>query len=153
MLHCFTLETFQKKGMLSVSSGDRSPMTKMRFDPASFGIVLFTTIGHDDVKRRLKMVLDTGATYSMMPWHVAEELGYDPAFSKNRMSINTANGQIHVPIIKIESMSVLGKIVKNCEMLIHDLPETSHVDGLIGLNFLKHFLITIDFNEGILELR
>lgn len=115
MLHCFTLETFQKKGMLSVSSGDRSPMTKMRFDPASFGIVLFTTIGHDNVKRRLKMVLDTGATYSMMPWHVAEELGYDPAFSKNRMSINTANWGINGKILNplACSVSVLLGYAKN----------------------------------------
>jgi len=37
-------------------------MVKVDFDPDAFGIVLFVTIGHDDVKRRLKMVLDTGAT-------------------------------------------------------------------------------------------
>jgi len=53
----------------------------------------------------------------------------------------------------VELMKVLGKKVENCEMLIHDLPETSRVDGLIGLNFLKHCKLTIDFTKGILELK
>ena len=127
-------------------------MGKIDFDPEDFGIVLFVTIGHGNVKRRLKMVIDTGATYCMIPWHVAEELGYKPALSREYTPVNTANGQIHVPIISVESMIVLGKKVRKCEMLIHDLPETSRVDGLIGLSFLKHFKLTIDFIEGMLEL-
>jgi len=27
----------------------------------------------------IEMALDTGATYTMIPWSVAERLGYDPA--------------------------------------------------------------------------
>lgn len=127
-------------------------MSRIDFNPDEFGIVIFTTLSHDDVKRRLKMVLDTGATYCMIPWHIAEELGYKPALSKDFVSVNTANGQIHTPTISVESMTVLGKTVKNCDMMVHDLPETSRVDGLIGLSFLKHFKLTIDFIKGILEL-
>jgi hypothetical protein len=52
----------------------------------------------------------------------------------------------------VESILVLGKHVKNCEVLIHDLPETSRVDGLIGLSFLKNCKIKIDFQKGVLEL-
>ena len=128
-------------------------MVKIKFDPDVFGIVIFTTISHFDVKRRLKMVLDTGATYCMMPWHVAEELIYKPELSRKYVSISTANGQIKVPMITVESMLALGKKVENCEILVHDLPETSRVDGLIGLNFLKYCKLLIDFQKGILELK
>jgi len=55
-------------------------------------------------------------------------------------------------MIKVESMMVLGKKVENCEVLIHDLPETSRVDGLIGLSFLKHCKLTLDSHKGMLEL-
>jgi len=48
---------------------------------------------------------------------------------------------------------VLGKKVENCEILVHDLPETSRVDGLIWLNFLKHCKLLIDFPKGTLELK
>ena len=127
-------------------------MSKTYFDPDAFGIVLFVTISRGNIKRRLKMVLDTGATYCMIPWHIAEELGYKPALSKEYISVNTANGQIHTPTIMVESIIVLGKKVNNCEMMIHDLPETSRVDGLIGLSFLRNCKLSIDFTKGVLEL-
>ncbi len=127
-------------------------MGRITFNPDDFGIVLFTTISHGTVKRRLKMVLDTGATYCMMPWHIAEELGYKPALIKESIAVHTANGQIHVPILSVESILILGKHVKNCEVLIHDLPETSRVDGLIGLSFLKECKVKIDFQKGVLQL-
>ena len=127
-------------------------MAKISFNPDDFGIVLFTTISHGTVKRRLKMVLDTGATYCMIPWHVTEELGYKPALIKESIAVHTTNGQIYVPNLSVESMFVLGKHVENCEVLIHDLPETSRVDGLIGLSFLKECKIKIDFQKGVLQL-
>ena len=98
------------------------------------------------------MVLDTGATYCMIPWYIAEELGYTPAVSKDTVSVHTANGQIDTPLITVESLSVLGKTVKNCKVMIHDLPESSRVDGLIGLSFLKHCCLFLDFKKGALEL-
>jgi clan AA aspartic protease (TIGR02281 family) len=128
-------------------------MVKIPFNPQDFGIVLFVTVTHGNVKRRLKMVLDTGATYCMIPWHVAEELGYTPALSKTLVEVNTANGQIHTPLITVESMTVLKRTVRRCQVMVHDLPETSRVDGLIGLSFLMNCDLHIDFVKGVLELK
>ena len=36
--------------------------------------------------------------------------------------------------------------------VVHDLPETSRVDGLLGLSFLKKLKLYLDFQAGILEL-
>ena len=98
------------------------------------------------------MVLDTGSTFNMIPWHIAEELEYEPAMSKKYVPINTANGQIHVPEIKLKNTTSLGKSVQGCITLVHDLPETSRIDGLLGLSFLKNFRLEIDFRKGTLEL-
>jgi len=38
------------------------------------------------------------------------------------------------------------------EVLCHDLPPESGVDGLLGLSFLKHFKLTIRFRKGIIDL-
>lgn len=127
-------------------------MVRMTFDPEGSGIVIFVTLKYKDIKRRVKMVLDTGSTFNMIPWHIAEELGYKPAMEKKYLPINTANGQIHVPEIKVEETITLGKSVHGCITLVHDLPETSRVDGLLGLSFLKNFRLNIDFRKGILEL-
>ena len=49
---------------------------------------------------RPKMALDTGATYTMIPWDIAEVLGYDPGASKDRVSLITASGVEKAPLIK-----------------------------------------------------
>lgn len=98
------------------------------------------------------MVVDTGSTFNMVPWYMAEELGYKPAMSNQYVPINTANGQIHVPKVLIEETAAVGKSAFDCITLVHDLPETSRVDGLLGLSFLKNFKLSIDFGNGTLEI-
>lgn len=127
-------------------------MGRIQFDPDGNGIVVFVTLRNGTMKRHIKMVVDTGSTFNMVPWHIAEELGYEPAMSNQYIPINTVNGQIHVTKIVVEETEALGKSAINCITLVHDLPETSRVSGLLGLSFLKNFHMTINFKEGTLEL-
>lgn len=127
-------------------------MGRISFDPDGYGIVVFVTLKHKDVKRRIKMVVDTGSTYNMVPWYIAEELGYRPAMSNTYIPINTANGQIHVPKVEVEETIALGKSVRDCITLVHDLPDVSRVDGLLGLNFFRDCKVIIDFKKGTLEI-
>jgi aspartyl protease family protein len=128
-------------------------MAIKRFDPNSFGIVIFGTLsGKEGIRRRVKMVLDTGATYTMIPWYIAEELGYNPAASNEFVSMTTVSGTIEAPLITLDCVSILDMPVRSLQVIVHNLPESSHVDGLLGLNYLKHFKLTIDFNNDILVL-
>ena len=128
-------------------------MAVKKFDPNAFGIVIFgTLLGKEGIQRRVKMVLDTGATYTMIPWYIAEELGYNPTESKDFISMTTASGTIEAPLITLDYVSILDMPVKNQQVIVHNLPESSHVDGLLGINYLKHFKLTIDFKIGILVL-
>lgn len=54
-------------------------MAKVKFDPEQPIIVLDITLqGKAGATRRVRMALDTGATYTMIPWEIAEALGYEP---------------------------------------------------------------------------
>ena len=46
----------------------------------------------------------------------------------------------------------IGKKIENVTVMIHDLPETSRVDGLLGLSYLRNFDLSIKFKAGILAL-
>jgi hypothetical protein len=48
--------------------------------------------------------------------------------------------------------TAIGQKVANMEVLCHDIPPESGVDGLLGLSFLKHFKLTIRFRKGIIDL-
>jgi len=103
--------------------------------------------------RILDLIFDTGSTYTMIPWKVAESLGYDPAFSRRRASIVTASTTETVPLLTIKAMVALGRKVDHVDVACHDLPPKSRVDGLLGLSFLKNFDIDLCFKKGILEIK
>ncbi len=122
---------------------------KYRFDPKSPVITLYATLSYLQT-RRILMALDTGATYTMIPWDIAEAIGYEPAYSR---TIITASGVEKAPLIVVDRLSVLGKEARDVECVVHDLPEASRIDGLLGLSFLRKFRICIDFRNGILEIK
>ena len=105
-----------------------------------------------DTKRRIKAALDTGATYTMIPWEIAEALGYKPEFSKEKVSLITASGVEAAPIIKVKKINFLGEDIENVAVICHDLPQRSYVVGLLGGSYLRYFKITIDYRKGILEI-
>jgi len=102
--------------------------------------------------RRLLMALDTGATYTMIPWDIAEALGYEPAISGRNVDIITASGVHKAPLITLSSITALGKEAKNVDCVVHDLPQASRVEGLLGLSFLRNFAVLLDFRKGLLRI-
>ena len=127
-------------------------MAKYSIDKRKAIIKISAIFSVSSEKRALTMLLDTGASYTMIPWEAAEALGLRPELSNRKANMITASGIEKVPIVMVDSIACLGKIINNSEVMVHDLPQRSHVDGLLGLSFLKHFKLTIDFREGWLEI-
>jgi hypothetical protein len=50
-------------------------------------------------------------------------------------------------------VEALGKSVTSLEVLCHTLPPTSRVDGLLGLNFLRQFNVSLNFKRGYITIR
>lgn len=88
----------------------------------------------------------------MIPWNIAEALGYEPSDAKQRMNITTASGMERPPLVEVREVSALQKKATHVPCIVHDLPETSRVDGLLGLSYLRNFTISINFQKGILVL-
>lgn len=125
---------------------------KYKFHPDAPIIVIEPELEGEGVTERIKMALDTGATYTMIPWKIARVLGLKPEVSERRLDITTASGVESVPLVSVKSIVVFDKKVENMDVVIHDLPPRSYVDGLLGLSFLKNFKVCLDFREGILEI-
>ena len=65
----------------------------------------------------------------------------------------TGSGMEAAPVVTVPMMEVLGVRVARVPVLCHDLPQRSLVDGLLGLSFLRHCRLAINFPRGVLELR
>ena len=128
-------------------------MSKFRFNTKSPVIILMVLLeGKGNSKQKIKMALDTEATYTMIPRETAEILGLEPELSKERIEIITASGVEKVPLVTLKSIMVLGKRIEGVKVVVHGLPPKSYVDGLLGLKSLVELKLKIDFSEGILEV-
>jgi len=123
----------------------------MRIDPDAGLITLEVEVFRGSKSRIIRMALDTGATFLMLPWDIAAILGYDVAQIQERLSITTASGVEIVPLLTLERVRVLGQEIRRVKAICHNLPAQSAVDGLLGLSFLKHFDIDLYFRQGRLE--
>ena len=127
-------------------------MTKYNFDRKASAIIVDVILVNGYIKKKVKMVLDTGSSYVLVSWEVAEALGLQPIFSKKRTDILTASGTEKAPLLTVDEVRFGEDAAENVEVLVHDLPEKSYVDGLLGLSFLRNFNVHLDFKEGILSI-
>jgi hypothetical protein len=66
--------------------------------------------------------------------------------------MTTGSGVEFVPIIEVTKLTALRKERLGLPVLAHTLPPSASVDGLLGLDFLRGWLLTVDFRVGQLTL-
>lgn len=115
-------------------------------------IVLFAEVSGPSGSRFIKMLLDTGATYTTIPYEAAVAIGCDPSVSERRVEFITASGIEYAPITNVKSIKAFGFENKNFDIVCHNLPPQSSVEGLLGLNFLTQFNVFLKFLEDTLEV-
>ena len=101
----------------------------------------------------VRMALDTGATYMIAPTSALRAIGYDPAASSRRVDFVAAGGVERRPIVAVKAVQALGIRLAHMDVVCHDLPSQSPVRGLLGLNFLKHVSLHLDFPRRQLTIR
>jgi len=62
------------------------------------------------------------------------------------------SGTVLAPLVIVSRLSALGQDRTSFPVLGHTLPPNAGIDGLIGLNFLRGQVLTIDFRNGQLSL-
>lgn len=127
-------------------------MKKIQHKFEKEGLIIINVLLKSKRKITVRMAIDTGATYTLIPWKIVQALGIDLTNSKETITIVTASTTEESPIVEIPSIFALGKETKNIKAVIHDLPPASRVDGLLGLNILQALKIKIDFEKNIIEI-
>ncbi len=122
------------------------------FDPQGHVIIVPTRVSSPDAEFILRFLLDTGATTSMLNWHTAVKLGYEPNAISARMQVATASGVESVSRITVEKLFALGLERRNFPVLCHPLPPSADIDGVLGLDFFRGQRLTLDFRVGLVML-
>ena len=96
----------------------------------------------------LRLALDTGATATLVNVGMLVSIGYDPALSSDRLQVTTGSGVEFAPRITLNKIVALGEERTDFPVLCHTLPPSAGVDGLLGLDFFRARMLTIDFHKA-----
>lgn len=126
-------------------------MSQIPFDPNA-PILLFECVLEFKSQHICIMAVDTGSSYTIISEAAAIQVGFDLSQVAESATFSDASTTHLVPKVTLKSFTLADAKVDNLDVLCYSLPEEHGIDGVIGLNFLRHFRITLEFEQGILIL-
>jgi predicted aspartyl protease len=98
---------------------------------------------------RANLGLDTGATITVVSQRIAKSLALSP-FGTSK--VGTVGGVITVPLARLRSLKVGDAEIHDLVVSIHDFSTDPRIEGLLGLDYLKHFNVSLDARRKLLVL-
>jgi len=103
--------------------------------------------------RDFDLLVDTGSAYTALSKDVVALLAMpsDPRRTVNIVSIH--GGILRVPVVTITELRIGGLRIANVTAVVPDLAPALKFDGMLGMNVLQQFRMTIETDTGTLVLR
>lgn len=117
------------------------------------GLIVLPVILEYRFRQEFKLALDTGAVLTVITPHVAQEVGFEESQLISTTEVTGVTGSELVPKIRLNSITLFDNKVENIAVTVINLPLKLRIDGLLGLNFLNHFNINLQFETFILALQ
>jgi hypothetical protein len=116
------------------------------------GSMIFVPVMVNGMTARL--LLDTGAGKTIVRPQLAQLAGLEPAREAPRARMIVAGGgELSVPLVRARSLAIHGAVVDAIEIGVYEaMPDQPDVDGILGTDYLNHFIVTIDRQKGTLLL-
>jgi hypothetical protein len=125
----------------AVSDKDPSRLLLRRGPAASLVVVAVVNGRH-----RVSLLLDTGATRTILSPRTLDNIGVKVPADAPRVTFTVAGGQRgEAAVIPLESLELGTSRVSPLDVLVFDVaPDSPVLDGVLGLDVLSQFTVTID---------
>jgi predicted aspartyl protease len=97
---------------------------------------------------RVRLLIDTGSSFTILPVEVLQNLGYDTGNPLRRQELVTGQGRIYAPVINVSWFNCVGQFIEDFEIVAHNLPPNIRINGLIGMDFLTRFGSVISVSDA-----
>ena len=142
-------------GVGDVSAPADSASGELGFRLAGPGGAAVVVPVHINGQGPIDLILDTGATMTCVDSSLAREL----SLPEQRLTIGTAigvGGAGRVRVHRVDSLRVAGSVTRRLSVCAMDLSAMKvvapSVRGLLGLNVLRRFTVTLDFERKVLRM-
>jgi predicted aspartyl protease len=92
--------------------------------------------GHNNKIAVLRLLIDTGASYTLLPTRPLEPLGYKLTETTQTRELVTASGVVSAPLLNVRSFNCLGLELADFPVILYNLPTASKLDGILGMDVL-----------------
>lgn len=123
------------------------------FDPSDRLVVVLAQAVGPSGRLRLRLALDTGATRTVISEPFVRALGIDTARLPRPFRVAAATGSTPAGEVRLTHLSALGIDWLRPAVITYPLNAATSVDGLLGLDFLRGRVLTLDFARGRISLR
>jgi len=100
----------------------------------------------------VRLLIDTGASMTVLRDDILLAAGIFKPAKPSLQLFSTANGLVEGAVYRLDNLSIGDQNVANIEVAALGLASLHSADGLLGMNFLKHFKFFIDQNKPELRL-
>ncbi len=100
----------------------------------------------------VQLLLDTGASMTVVKRGILESAGVRMGADVPLRQFSTVSGAAQGPVYRVDTLALGGQSVANMEIAVLELSGLDDVDGLLGMNYLKHFKLYIDQSKSVLRL-
>ena len=114
---------------------------------------LFVVTVEINETRSARLILDTGASHTILSHAIARDLGLFSLRPVASVTMHTVGGSVQADMIHVDSIRIAGAEVRNSLAAIHNLPDVPpEIEGLLGLSVLRQFEVTLDTARSRLHL-
>ena len=100
----------------------------------------------------VRLLVDTGSSFTILPVEVLAAIECDPATSKDHVRLITGNGVVIAPRVPVEWFHVLGRELKAFSVVAYTIPFSQFFDGPLGMDVLMRFQAQINVQQQIIEV-
>ena len=115
------------------------------FDATNPGILVEVQLTGPLASTTVYLALDTGATETFINAIPLAVVGYSSQTPGKRFNVVTANGVVSAIQFPVVAITALGQTRTSFPVMAHTLPPGAGFDGVLGLDFLRGNILTIDF--------
>jgi len=104
----------------------------------------------------LSLVLDTGASHTVIDLNMILVAGYDKGLRLDKnVKVQTANKIIEADKFLLEEVKVMDRVIKSFEVTTYDFlaqDDVLNYDGVLGLDFFRDTQLLIDFKTSEIHI-
>ena len=141
------IQTYESTGDQGRSESSHASSRVIRIPFERRGSLMWVQATVND-RTRVPFLIDTGASGVSLPARVVVELGIPIHSGTPRVTVNTANGLVQVPLIEVDSVQLGSARVEKLHATVNPTMEV----GLLGGSFFNNFRYSVDAAAGVITL-